>query len=55
MNLRHLWQMARWARHPPSAGRVTLVLVVIAVCVGIVVLERLAGFPDGLVPQRLPR
>jgi hypothetical protein len=55
MSLRHLWQMARWARNPPSGGRVKLVLAVIAVCVVIVVLERLVGFPDGLAPQRLPR
>lgn len=55
MNLRHLWRMARWARNPPSEGRVKLVLGVIAVCVVIVLLERLVGFPDWLVPQRLPR
>lgn len=55
MTLRHLWRMARWARHPPSEGRVRLVLAVIALCAAVVVLERIAGFPDWLVPQRLPR
>jgi len=55
MNLRHLWRMARWARHPPSEGQVKLVLAVIAVCVAIVAVEWLVGFPDWLVPQRLPR
>lgn len=55
MPLRHLWQMARWARRPPSEGRVKLVLAVILLCAAVVVLEWLVGFPDGLAPQRLPR
>ncbi len=55
MTLRHLWRMARWARNPPSEGRVRLVLGVVAACVVLVVLERIFGFPAWLVPQSLPR
>lgn len=41
-------RMARWARHPPSPGRVKLVLAVLAACVALVAVERLAGWPEAL-------
>lgn len=46
-------RMAKWARNPPSAGRVKLVIAVIMLCLAIVALERLFGFPAWLVPQKL--
>jgi hypothetical protein len=46
-------RMARWVRNPPSAGRVKLVLAVVAVCVAIVLAEKLFGFPAWLAPQKL--
>lgn len=52
MNPIHLLRMAKWARHPPSAQRVKLVLVVIAVCALIVGAEKLFGFPDWLTPAK---
>ncbi|MGI3167612.1 hypothetical protein ACRARG_00560 [Pseudooceanicola sp. C21-150M6] len=50
-----LWflRMSRWARNPPSAARVKLVLAVIALCLAIVGLEKLVGFPDWLTPNDL--
>ena len=43
----------RWAQHPPSPGRVRLVLGVLALCIAIVVLERIFGWPDWLTVNRL--
>ena len=43
-----LLRMARWARNPPSMGRVKLVLGVVAWCIGLVVMERFVGWPDWL-------
>ncbi|MCE6952740.1 hypothetical protein LAZ40_24300 [Cereibacter sphaeroides] len=41
-------RMMRWARNPPSAGRVKLVLAVLAACLALVAVERLAGWPEAL-------
>ena len=41
-------RMARWAKHPPSARRVKLVLAVLAACLALVAVERLAGWPEAL-------
>ena len=43
----------RWAQHPPSWGRVKLVLGVLALCLAIVALERVFGWPDWLTVNRL--
>ena len=45
-----LWflRMARWARRPPSQGRVILVLVVVALCVSLAGIEHFWGWPDWL-------
>jgi hypothetical protein len=43
-------RMAKWARNPPSAKRVKLVLVVIAICAAIIAAERIFGFPEWLEP-----
>lgn len=48
-------RMSRWARHPPSWGRVKLVVAVVAVCILIVVLERIFGWPEALTVNRVPR
>lgn len=49
MNL--LIRMARWARHPPSIGRVKLVFVVIALCALVYGIEQIWGWPDWLTPN----
>ena len=59
-NPRHFLRMARWARNPPSAGRVKLVFGVIALALAIWGLERLFGTPEwmqieGMRSGRLPR
>ncbi|AJE46950.1 hypothetical protein [Celeribacter indicus] len=44
--LRWLLRAKRWAQRPPSAARVRLVLVVIALCLALFAVERTAGLPD---------
>ena len=41
-----------WVQHPPSVGRVKLVLGVIAVCILLVALEKFFGWPDWLTVDR---
>lgn len=53
MNPMWLVRMARWARNPPSPGRVKLVFAVIALCLAIFGYEWMFGWPDALVPQRI--
>ena len=43
-----LLRMARWARHPPSTGRVLLILGVVAACLLLVGIERFRGWPEAL-------
>ncbi|WP_372885911.1 hypothetical protein [Shimia sp.] len=52
MNLRLLMRMAHWARHPPSAGRVKLVLAVIVICLALVAIETWVGWPEGWQSDR---
>ena len=53
MNPRWLLRASRWARHPPPARRVWLVLGVIAACLALAGLERLAGGGDGGAAEKL--
>lgn len=48
MNLRHFMRMSKWARHPLSKQRVLLVAIVIGLCLALVLVERLIGWPDWL-------
>ncbi|MDB5660855.1 MAG: hypothetical protein JWS10_3470 [Cypionkella sp.] len=48
MNPIWLMRMARWARHPPSPGRVKLVLGVVVVCLVLFGIEHFWGWPDWL-------
>lgn len=48
MNPRHLLRMAKWARHPPSAKRVRLVLGIVVFCIAIYAIERWIAWPDFL-------
>ncbi|NCO88027.1 MAG: hypothetical protein GW886_15485 [Rhodobacterales bacterium] len=52
-----LWltRAKRWAQHPPSAGRVVLVLAVVAFCLALYGWERAFGWPDWLTPARVRR
>lgn len=54
MNLQ-VWlvRASRWVRNPPSEGRVRLVLGVIALCLIVVVCERLFGWPEWLAVNRI--
>lgn len=38
-------RMAKWARHPPSAARVRMVLGIVAICLAIYAVERWIGWP----------
>lgn len=54
MNPLHwLIRMSHWARRPPSAARVRLVVGVVALCLAVALLERAFGWPEWLTPQRL--
>ena len=53
MPLHWLLRMARWVRHPPSAGRVRLVLIVLALCLALYAVERWIGWPEALSPDLL--
>ncbi len=55
MNIRHYLRMARWARKPPSQQRIKLVVAVIGICIVLVLLERIFGWPDWLTPNYTPR
>lgn len=46
LNPRQFLRMSKWARRPPSARRVKLVLAVIAISLAIYGLERVFGTPD---------
>jgi hypothetical protein len=47
--------MARWARNPPSDGKVKLVLGINGICVVLYGVERLVGWPDWLMVEPLIR
>ncbi len=53
MNPRWFMRMSKWARHPPSASRVKLALAVIAICAGLVLIEKLFGTPEWMQIERL--
>ncbi len=51
-NLLWFLRASQWARNPPSARRVKLVLFVILVIVAIVVLEKLGWWPEWAQMER---
>ena len=53
MNPLWLLRMSRWARRPPSARRVLLVLAVVAACLALAAVERWVGWPDALTAERV--
>lgn len=55
MTLHWLLRAARWARNPPSAGRVKLVLAIVVACIALVLVERTIGWPDWLAVNSNPR
>ena len=48
MNIRWLFRMSRWAQNPPGEKRVIFVLAIIAICVAVVAIEHIFGWPDWL-------
>jgi hypothetical protein len=50
-----LWLMRakRWLQNPPSPGRVKLVFAVIAICLAVVLYERVFGWPTWLAVDSL--
>lgn len=51
-NLVWLLRASKWARHPPSARMVKLVLAIIAVGIAIIVLEKMGWWPDWAMMER---
>ena len=54
-NMRQAFQMAKWARHPPSAQRIKLMIAVLMICVVLFGIDRIFGWPDFLTMQNAPR
>ncbi len=50
----HFLRMANLARRTPSARLVAFFLGILAVCVGLALLERTFGWPDWLIPNSVP-
>ena len=48
-----LLRAKRWAQHPPSPGRVRLVLAIVALCALLYGIERFVGWPEALTAERL--
>ena len=55
MNLFWLLRASRWARRPPSAGRVKLVLAVLLLIGLLYGIESFWGWPDWLTVNRGPQ
>lgn len=55
MNLLWLLRMVKWARRPPSARQVKVVLAVVALCLVLYAIERFIGWPDWARVNRMPR
>lgn len=51
ISLAWLLRMKRWVQNPPSMGRVIFVLTVIAICIALVIVERIWGWPEALTPH----
>ena len=53
MNPIWLFRAKRLAQNPPSMGRVKLGLAVIALCLLLVGIEAIWGWPEALTPERV--
>lgn len=54
-NLIWLIRASKWARHPPSARMVKLVLSIVAIAIVIIVLEKLGWWPEWATMERSRR
>ena len=50
-----LFRMSRWARKPPSAKAVKMVLIILTICFVVYAIERWIGWPDALTVERVRR
>jgi hypothetical protein len=55
MDIHWLLRATRWIRNPPSAGRVMLVLGIVALCLVLAGIELFVGWPDWLTTGGDPR
>ncbi|QFT59845.1 hypothetical protein FIU94_13510 [Sulfitobacter sp. THAF37] len=55
MNPIWLMRMAKWARNPPSAARVKLVLGAVVLALLIIGIEWMGWWPDWATAERVPR
>ncbi|MEF3047754.1 hypothetical protein [Pseudotabrizicola sp. L79] len=55
MNIGWLVRMARWARNPPSWGRVKFVAAIVLACFGLYAIEYFWGWPEALTVDRIRR
>ncbi|MFQ1702228.1 hypothetical protein ACJ5NV_16705 [Loktanella agnita] len=52
MNIRWLLRAKHWAQNPPSVSRMKFVCGIIALCILLVVIEKLFGWPEALTVSR---
>lgn len=55
MQFRLLMMMSRWARNPPSMGKVIFVLAIVALALGLGLYEYFFGWPEALSTNSGPR
>ena len=55
LGLRQFLRMSRWARRPPPAWRIKLVVGVLALALLIAGIEKFIGWPDALTADPRPR
>jgi hypothetical protein len=55
MNQTWLLRMMRWARNPPSARRVAIMLGVVAASLALAGIEKIWGWPEALTVERVNR
>jgi uncharacterized membrane protein YdcZ (DUF606 family) len=55
MNIRWLLRMALWVRNPPGAAKVKFIFGIIAMCLVIVIIEQIWGWPEWLTPGEMRR
>ncbi|WP_333714113.1 hypothetical protein [Yoonia sp.] len=50
MGPRWFVMMKRWAQNPPSPAKIKFVFAIIALCIAIVIIETVFGWPEWLTP-----
>jgi len=55
MNPIWLMRAANWIRNPPSPKRIKFMLAIFALCLVLLGIEQIFGWPEALTPTQFPR